>query len=29
VFNTLLAAPIYLLARLWLKGKADLRAAPR
>ncbi len=29
VFNTLLAAPIYLLARLWLKGKADLRAAAR
>lgn len=29
VFNTLLAAPIYLLTRLWLKGKADLRAAAR
>jgi rod shape-determining protein MreD len=29
VFNTLLAAPVYLLVRVWLKGKAGLRAAPR
>jgi hypothetical protein len=29
VFNTLLAAPVYLLVRLWLKGKAGLRAAAR
>ena len=29
VFNTLLAAPVYLLARLWLKGKAGLRAVAR
>jgi rod shape-determining protein MreD len=29
VFNTLLAAPVYLLARLWLKGKAGLRATAR
>jgi len=29
VFNTLLAAPLYLLVRLWLQGKAGLRAAAR
>jgi rod shape-determining protein MreD len=29
VFNTLLAAPLYVLVRLWLKGKAGLRAAVR
>jgi rod shape-determining protein MreD len=29
VFNTLLAAPVYLLVRVWLKGKAGLRAASR
>jgi cell shape-determining protein MreD len=29
VFNTLLAAPVYLLVRLWLKGKAGLSAASR
>jgi rod shape-determining protein MreD len=29
VFNTLLAAPIYLLVRLWLRGAGDLRAAAR
>ncbi|NLE21170.1 MAG: rod shape-determining protein MreD [Actinobacteria bacterium] len=29
VFNTLLAAPIYVLVRLWLQGKAGLRAAAR
>jgi len=29
VFNTLLAAPVYLLVRLWLTGKAGLRAAAR
>ena len=29
VFNTLLAAPMYLMVRVWLKGKADLRAAAR
>lgn len=29
VFNTLLAAPVYLLVRLWLQGKAGLRAAAR
>jgi rod shape-determining protein MreD len=29
VFNTLLAAPVYLLVRLWLKGKAGLRADSR
>jgi rod shape-determining protein MreD len=29
VFNTLLAAPVYLLVRLWLNGKAGLRAAAR
>ena len=29
VFNTLLAAPVYLLVRLWLRGPGDLRAAAR
>ena len=29
VFNTLLAAPVYLLVRLWLRGPGDLRAATR
>jgi rod shape-determining protein MreD len=29
VFNTLLAAPMYLLVRLWLRGAGDLRAAAR
>ena len=29
IFNTLLAAPMYLVVRVWLKGKADLRAAAR
>jgi hypothetical protein len=29
VFNTLLAAPVYVLVRLWLQGKAGLRAAAR
>ena len=29
VFNTLLAAPVYLLVRLWLKGKAGLGATAR
>jgi rod shape-determining protein MreD len=29
VFNTLLAAPLYVLVRLWLQGKAGLRAAAR
>jgi rod shape-determining protein MreD len=29
VFNTLLAAPLYLLVRLWLRGAGDLRAAAR
>lgn len=29
VFNTLLAAPVYLPVRLWLKGKVGLRAAAR
>lgn len=29
VFNTLLAAPVYLLVRLWLQGRAGLRAAAR
>lgn len=29
VFNTLLAAPMYLPVRLWLRGKAGLRAAAR
>jgi len=29
VFNTLLAAPVYLLVRVWLKGKAGLHAAAR
>jgi rod shape-determining protein MreD len=29
VFNTLLAAPVYLLVRLWLRGAGDLRAAAR
>jgi rod shape-determining protein MreD len=29
VFNTLLAAPVNLLARLWLEGKAGLRASAR
>jgi len=29
VFNTLLAAPVYLLVRVWLRGKAGLRAAAR
>ena len=29
VFNTLLAAPVYLLVRLWLRGSGDLRAAAR
>jgi rod shape-determining protein MreD len=27
VFNTLLAAPMYLLVRVWLRGAGDLRAA--
>ncbi len=27
VLNTLLAAPIYLLVRVWLRGAGDLRAA--
>jgi len=29
VFNTLLAAPVYLPVRLWLRGAGDLRAAAR
>jgi rod shape-determining protein MreD len=29
VFNTLLAAPVYVLVRLWLRGAGDLRAATR
>lgn len=29
VFNTLLAAPVYLLVRVWLRGAGDLRAAAR
>ena len=29
VLNTLLAAPLYLLVRLWLRGAGDLRAAAR
>jgi rod shape-determining protein MreD len=29
VFNTLLAAPVYLLVRVWLRGPGDLRAAAR
>ena len=29
VFNTLLAAPVYLLVRMWLRGAGDLRAAAR
>jgi rod shape-determining protein MreD len=29
VFNTLLAAPVYLLVRLWLRGPGDLRAPAR
>ncbi len=29
VFNTLLAAPVYLLVRVWLRGAGDLRAASR
>jgi hypothetical protein len=29
VFNTLLAAPVYLLVRLWLRGAGELRAAAR
>ncbi len=29
VFNTLLAAPVYLLIRLWLRGPGDLRAVAR
>ena len=29
IFNTLLAAPVYLLVRLWLRGAGDLRAAAR
>ncbi len=29
VFNTLLAAPVYLAVRLWLRGPGDLRAAAR
>jgi rod shape-determining protein MreD len=29
VFNTLLAAPLYLLVRMWLRGAGDLRAAAR
>lgn len=29
VFNTLLAGPLYLLVRLWLRGAGDLRAAAR
>jgi rod shape-determining protein MreD len=29
VFNTLLAAPAYLLVRVWLRGPGDLRAAAR
>jgi rod shape-determining protein MreD len=29
VFNTLLAAPVYLMVRLWLRGPGDLRAATR
>ena len=29
VFNTLLAAPVYLLVRMWLRGAGDLRAVAR
>ena len=29
VFNTLLAAPVYLLVRVWLRGPGDLRAVAR
>jgi rod shape-determining protein MreD len=29
VFNTLLAAPVYLLVRVWLRGAGDLRAVAR
>jgi rod shape-determining protein MreD len=29
IFNTLLAAPVYLLVRLWLQGRAGLRAVAR
>ncbi len=29
VFNTLLAAPIYVLVRMWLRGAGDLRVAAR
>jgi rod shape-determining protein MreD len=29
VFNTLLAAPVYLLVRVWLRGPGELRAAAR
>ena len=27
IINTLLAAPLYLVVRLWLRGGGDLRAA--
>ena len=29
VFNTLLAAPIYVVVRVWLKGRSDLHVAAR